>query len=140
MKKLFKEFLEAHNILPYKENKWEVISIDHSEFSNRVEERKKIRNGLKSIGCGIYIYTNKNGDVLYVGEGIVRDRLMEHYKKSHEKREKGSPRYYFFHSRKEEVSVYFREFPNKYERLAVEAMLTTVLEPKYSEWLHQKTK
>lgn len=138
MKKTFKELLEAQNILPYKEGNWRTICIDHSEISDRVEEKKKIRSGLKNVGCGIYIFTNKNNNVLYVGEGIIKERLIRHYLKSYEDRVKGSPRYHYFKMHKEEMFVFYREFPSKYERLAIEAMLITVLEPKYNEWLHLK--
>lgn len=42
---------------------------------------------LKNIGKVVNIYTNQeNEGILYVGEGIIKDRLLRHYKKSYEER------------------------------------------------------
>ncbi|MFJ8256554.1 hypothetical protein ACIQ4Z_04650 [Peribacillus asahii] len=66
------------------------------------------------------------------------DRLIRHYKKSYEERVKRSPRYIFFISHKEKMIVYYREVANIYERKAIEALLITVLKPKYNELLYKK--
>lgn len=134
MNKYFKDFLIGHKFLPYES--WNFIKINHKIDSNRIEEKKNIRETLKSAGCGVYIYTNHKKEVLYVGEGILRNRLIRHYEKSYQVKVKGSPRYDFFNNQKEEMIVYFKPMDDKYERQAIEAMLIVVLQPIYSKILN----
>lgn len=89
MNKYFKEFLIGHNFLPYES--WNFIEINNEKGSNRIEEKKKIRKTLNDPGCGVYIYTNHKKEVLYVGEGILMDRIIRHYEKSYQDKVKGSP-------------------------------------------------
>ncbi|NRG28101.1 hypothetical protein HRF69_13335 [Bacillus circulans] len=134
MYKYFKDFLISHNFLPY--GSWNFIKINHKNDSNKIEEKRKIRETLKDAGCGVYIYTNPKKDVLYVGEGILKDRLIRHYEKSYQVKVKGSPRYDFFNNQKEEMIVYFKSMDDKYERQAIEAMLIVVLHPIYNKILN----
>lgn len=141
LKDSFESFLKEHSILPLNKANWNLISINHSHGSNKVNENKNIRTNIRSKGkYGVYIYTNKNGDVYYIGEGKFINRFIRHYKKSYEDRIKGSSRYKFFNEHKEEMDVYFKEFSSKSDGLPIEAMLITVLEPKYNEWLKQSKK
>lgn len=137
MKGTFEGFLIEQNLLPLSEENWDVISINHSEGSDQVGENKNVRTKLSNSKYGVYIYTNKNGDVYYVGEGNFIERFIRHYKKSYENRVKGSPRYRFFNKHKEEMIVYYKEFVSKNDGLPIEAMLITVLEPEYNKWLKQ---
>ena len=134
MNKYFKDFLIGYKFLPYES--WNFININHKIDSNRIEEKKKIREILKDAGCGIYIYTNHKKEVLYVGEGILQNRLIRHYEKSYQNKVKGSPRYDFFNNQKEEMIVYFKSIDDKYERQAIEAMLIVVLQPIYNKLLN----
>lgn len=131
MNKYFKDFLVGHNFLPYES--WNFIKINHKIDSNHIEEKGKIRETLKNVGCGVYIYTNHKRNILYVGEGILKDRLIRHYEKSYQDKVKGSPRYNFFNNQKEEMIVYFKQIDDKYERQAIEAMLIVVLQPIYNK-------
>lgn len=140
MKDIFENFLIEQSILPLSKGNWDVISINHSEGSDQVGENKNVRTKLSNSKYGVYIYTNKNGDVYYVGEGKLKSRLIRHYKKSYEIRSNGSSRYHFFNIRKEEMIVYYKEFPSKSEGLPIEALLITVMEPMYNEWLKQYKK
>lgn len=129
MNEHFKDFLTEQNFLPY-EN-WNFIQINHEENSNKEEEQKKIRETLKDVGCGVYIYTNEHKEVLYIGEGILKARLLRHYRKSFKDKVKNNPSHKFFNKRKEKMTVYYQLIDDKYERLAIEAMLTVVLKPSY---------
>lgn len=133
MNEHFKDFLTEQNFLPY-EN-WDFIQINHEESSNQEEEQKKIRETLKDVGCGVYIYTNDHKEVLYIGEGILKARILRHYRKSYKDKVKNNLSHKFFYERKEKMTVYYKSIDDKYERLAVEAMLTVVLKPSYIKTL-----
>lgn len=85
-------------------------------------------NNLKALQMsvlGIYIYTCiENRKVLYVGEGIIIDRLIRHYKKSYLSKPQ-IPRDIFFNAQeqKKKLLVYYIEIPDPYDRKAIEALL-----------------
>lgn len=140
MENSFRELLEQQKLLPYKNSNWDELTINHSKDSNRIVERSNIRTQFKNVENGVYIYTNKmNSEVLYVGEGNLKDRLKRHYEKSYKKEIKKNLRYEFFSSdeQKIEMLVFYTELVNVYERRAIEAMLITVLKPKYNLLLNE---
>lgn len=136
-KEKIKEILESTDtgILPF--TKWNQIEINHNEDSNQEEVKSYIREKLKYVDTGVYIYTNKQEEVLYIGEGRIKTRLIRHYKKSYEE-QINSPRHKFFKERRESMIVYYLPMNDKYERLAVEAMLTVIYEPSYIKTLTKK--
>lgn len=135
MKEQFEGFLIDQNILPYEG--WNKIIVNHEEGYNQMEVKDHIRKEIKDEDSGVYIYTNDRGEVLYIGEGKLKSRLLRHYKKSY-KKQINSPRHHFFQERKEKMTVYYKLMNDKYERLAIEAMLTVVLEPSYIKTLKNK--
>ena len=134
----FKELLENQKYLPYTNGNWNNIMLDHTKGSNVTLERGKINTQLINNMKGVYIYTNEEtSEVLYVGEGDLKNRLERHYGKTYQKENKENPRSKFFKSVEQRVKmlIYYTEIENVYERRAIEAMLTTVLKPKYNRYL-----
>ncbi|CAM4275818.1 hypothetical protein BAMA_07800 [Bacillus manliponensis] len=113
MGKSFKRLLlEELSFLPYTGGNWHVIEIDHSEClkSERKYIRSKINTQLKGFPEGIYIYTSKNTkEVLYVGEGDIKTRMIRHYRKTYGEIDKKKASHIFFNNHKEEMLVYYRE-------------------------------
>ncbi|MEH7383723.1 hypothetical protein V7138_24930 [Bacillus sp. JJ1533] len=133
----FKDFLYRNNFLPLEADEWKMITVDHTSFNSKVVT-SQIREHLRGYTKGIYVYTNLQNEVYYVGQGKLKGRVIKKYKQAiSESNEIPSPRGLFFRSKKEVLNVYVRNVENYMEQIALEAMLSNVLKPKYLDFLQE---
>ncbi|MDR6121183.1 hypothetical protein QFZ87_000780 [Bacillus sp. SLBN-46] len=133
----FQDFLHQTNFLPLENGDWKLITVDHTNCNTKVVT-SQIREYLKGYTNGIYVYTNLQNEVYYVGQGKLKGRVIKKYKQAiSESIEIPSPRGLFFRSKKEVLNVYVRNVENYMEQIAIEAMLSNVLKPKYLDFLQE---
>jgi hypothetical protein len=131
----FYSFLKQNNLLPL--SKWKKVTIDHTNLDSKVV-LSQIKEDLEGYKNGIYIYSSLRGEVYYVGQGKIKSRIIKKYKQTtSQSNEIPSPRGLFFRSKKEVVNVYVRNIDSYMEQIALEAMLSIVLKPKYLEFLNE---
>lgn len=97
MKEELSEFLKQNKLLPYTNNdKWNVFKIEHTGALLYGSVAKSINSEFRNL-LGVYIY-EKQGIVYYVGEGVLKGRIRQHYSESYKetKREKHARWYKFF--------------------------------------------
>ncbi|WNS76496.1 hypothetical protein RRV45_05660 [Bacillus sp. DTU_2020_1000418_1_SI_GHA_SEK_038] len=144
--KAFNEFLYLHKILPFKENeKWKKITTEY-KFKTREElkvHNKEIGRKLKEFGFnkGLYIYVNSKSEILYIGKGVNKGKgILERIKSYSEKaciedyvpkRKRHENLMNLFRTNFGEISIFVYNIENEYEAIAIEAMLTRVLDPLY---------
>lgn len=99
----------------------------------RITTTRKIYNEFQSLS-GVYVY-EKQGVIYYVGEGNLADRIRQHYTESYSttKRKQHEKWYKFFSSNLGLFNVHWINVEDKYERTAIESMLTIVLEPEFNK-------
>jgi hypothetical protein len=137
MEKKSELFLHQHNFLPLSDREWTKITVDHTSLESRVATTQ-IEKGLQGCTNGIYVYSNLQDKVYYVGQGKLKGRVIKKYKQAtSQTNEIPSSRGLFFRSKKEVLNVYVRNVENYMEQIALEAMLSIVLKPEYLEFLKE---
>ncbi|MEF8683605.1 UNVERIFIED_CONTAM: hypothetical protein ORM23_26705 [Bacillus cereus] len=131
-----KDVLVNNSLLPLESNPyWFNFEINYKynekeKHNNDLPLRKKIDKFVSKDKRGLYIFINPiTEEVLYVGEGWIRDRLREHVKKLYE--ENIRPRNIFFKSIQCDVRIYWAECVGYHRRIAIEGALQCVLKPRY---------
>lgn len=131
----YKLFLEQHNFLPLHNNEWKKITVDHTSKDSKLV-RPLIKRDLDGYIKGIYVYTNLQGKVYYVGQGKLKARVTKKYRQATSQSNLiPTSRGLFFRSKKEVMNVYVRNVPDDLEQIALEAMLSIVLKPEYLDFL-----
>lgn len=144
----FNEFLYSNEMLPYKNNiKWRKITTEY-KFIDRMEfiaHKDDIARQLNEFGFnkGIYLYENSNGEILYIGKGVnkgkgILERINSYSEKACledyvPKRRRHQNLMNLFRSNFGKINIYVCNIENEYEAIAIEAMLTRVLNPLYVE-------
>ncbi|NHN34627.1 hypothetical protein [Paenibacillus agricola] len=131
----FHEFLSKNRLLPFSLY-WERIEVNHIDILEnklRVKMKQEITKTTGKTVKGLYVYYNASGGCLYVGEGMISNRIRDHYNESHNEKYKNKYKKWFdfFSTNLGLLTVYWMAYDDEIERKAIEAMLTKVLKPKY---------
>lgn len=131
-----KETLVSNSLLPLDSNSlwcWFDISYKYNEDEKATSDlplRRKIDEFVPKNKRGLYVIVDPiTEEVLYIGEGWIRNRLHEHIKKLYE--EKQRPRNKFFKSIQGDIRIYWTECMGYHRRIAIEGALQCVLKPRY---------
>ncbi|MDA2190709.1 hypothetical protein PDN08_23765 [Bacillus cereus] len=131
-----KQALINQSLLPLDSNSsWYNFEINYKynekqKHTNDLPLRKEVDKFVSKSKRGIYVIVDSTSEeVLYVGEGWVRNRLHEHIKKLYE--DKPRPRNKFFKSIQSEIRIYWTECIGYHRRIALEGVLQCVLNPRY---------
>ncbi|MGD6870449.1 hypothetical protein ACQCV6_30720 [Bacillus cereus] len=131
-----KQALINQSLLPLDSNSsWYNFEINYKynekqKHTNDLPLRKEVDKFVSKSNRGIYVIVDSTSEeVLYVGEGWVRNRLHEHIKKLYE--DKPRPRNKFFKSIQSEIRIYWTECIGYHRRIALEGVLQCVLNPRY---------
>lgn len=82
------------------------VIIDHDV--NKFDQQSEKINRIVPKELGMYIYTSATDNkVLYVGEGVLQERIKRHLQKVRDNHSQESTRYYFFHALQIKMSVLF---------------------------------
>jgi hypothetical protein len=133
----FEDFLKDNNFLPLDNGVWKKLTIDHTSLDTK-KVLLQIEVNLQGYKKGIYVYTNQQGKVYYVGQGKLKARVKKKYiQATNQSNDIPSPRGLFFRSKKEELNVYVIKVEDYMEQIALEAMLSIVLKPEYLDFLRE---
>lgn len=129
----YKKLLHDENILPL--SNWHEIKVDHSVPQQKNRKncpiKKQIYDNCEGVE-GIYIHLNSKGECLYIGlSNNLAKRIHAHYWESWNENRRNQHQLPFFKKYKEVLTVKWIECNNPYDRIAIEAMLTRLLEPLY---------
>lgn len=116
-------------------------TIDHHEPES-VEARKKVTADIQEMFRdykGVYVYLDQKGDPLYVGMGILSERVRFHYYESFGKYSgRGCERHIkFFTQFQGPVTILWGVAEDKAEQRRIKRNLLELLEPKYN-WMKQE--
>ncbi|MED3550184.1 hypothetical protein [Cytobacillus praedii] len=137
MIKNFETFLQQNNIIPLDNGEWKLITVDHTSMDSKTI-KAQIRKDLQGYITGVYVYTSLSGDVYYVGQGKLKSRVIKKYQQAtSQKNEIPTSRGLFFRSKMETMKVYVMNVEGYMEQIALEAMLSTILNPEYLDFLKE---
>lgn len=134
LRKALREMLKQHRILPY--TNWGSFEIQHEKPKSTKEQNSVYQIIEKNVGekYGVYIY-EKDEKILYVGQGILKERIKSHYIESFKDPQKKSWKWYAFFSRhRGTLKVYWKECEDEESRKAYEGMLIFVLKPAFESF------
>ncbi|HDR7634217.1 TPA: GIY-YIG nuclease family protein [Bacillus mycoides] len=129
MRDKLERLLVSEEILPLSSSKWSVFQVDFKKECKEVTH-KIINDNVPSNVIGVYVIQNSDGEVLYVGQGKVKERIKRHYKKLFASIP--SYRQQFFQEKEGTMNIYWAAFER--DRLVVETLLQLVLNPAFEAY------
>ncbi|HDR3890849.1 TPA: GIY-YIG nuclease family protein [Bacillus cereus] len=133
MRDKLEQLLVSEEILPLSSSKWSVFQVDFKKGCKEITH-KMINNSVPSSIIGVYVIQTSDGEVLYVGQGKVKERIKRHYKKLFAS--KPSYRQQFFQEREGTMNIYWAAFEK--DRLVVETLLHLTLNPVFEVYKSKK--
>lgn len=138
MKQKLKKILETKGFLPIKSNWNGPITIDTQGDEPRNNERTKIKEEINKKSKGIYIYYKyeTQDKPVYIGEGKLLDRLINHYDITFRKlsSDRSGMWHIFWSTHKHKYDIYWKKCNDDRNRLIIEEALHNVLGSKFNDW------
>ena len=133
MRDKLEQLLVSEKILPLISSKWSVFQVDFKKECKEVTH-KIINDSVPSNVIGVYVIQNNHGEVLYVGQGKIKERVKRHYQKLFASNP--SYRQQFFQEKEGTMNIYWAAIEK--DRLVVESLLQLVLNPVFEAYKSER--